>query len=277
MNCFLSTPVSILPCKASLPPLDSLLPHKRKMAGFRMGGSSPLINLAATRLPSDIPSHSPSRAADSLRHLVKGLRQNYILLRWNQDRPVPAVRSHLAIDSLCHTLRSVVAVAKTLPLLHPYLLSIGERPSQDPPLGRSYQAQKSLLKGHLLQNRLLQSPPPLSYHYPPMLILPPFIGLDWFTAGRIYQMHSEKSYMAAHTNWGNLNPTKTGPSCVQEDVTFAYAILACPTKARQRARYPLGGSSIGPESPLCTDKTSIVGLASYIWATYTGHPPLLFD
>jgi len=35
-NCFYSMPVSILSCKACLPPLDSLLPHKRKMAASRI-------------------------------------------------------------------------------------------------------------------------------------------------------------------------------------------------------------------------------------------------
>ena len=82
-NSFLSTPVSVLPCEACLPPLDSLLPHKRKMAAFRMACSSPLINPAAARLPPTFPAHSNTRAGDSLRHLLRRLRQNYIPLRWD--------------------------------------------------------------------------------------------------------------------------------------------------------------------------------------------------
>jgi len=57
-NCFYSTPMSILPCKACLHSLDSLLPHKRKMAAFRMTFSFPLINPAAARMPATFPGHS---------------------------------------------------------------------------------------------------------------------------------------------------------------------------------------------------------------------------
>ena len=74
-HCFLPTRVSVLPCEACLPPLDSLLPHKSKMASFHimMACSSPLINLAATRLPPTLLFHSDTRARDSLRYLLRGL------------------------------------------------------------------------------------------------------------------------------------------------------------------------------------------------------------
>ena len=138
----------------------------------------------------------------SLRHLLRGLGQNYIPLRWDQHRPVPAVRSHLPIDPLCYTLQSVVAIPKTLPLLHPHLLPICTRLPPDPPpgTGRSYRALKMFLKGHLLHDWPLQSPPPLSYPYSPTLVPHPFMGLDRFTAGRIHQMGSGKSYLKAHPN-----------------------------------------------------------------------------
>ena len=93
-------------------------------------------------------------------HLLRGLRENYIPLLWDQHRLVPTVCSHFPIDTLYYTLRPVVAIAKTLPLLHPHLLPIGARPPPDPPRGRSYQALKTFLKGHLLQDWSLQSPPP---------------------------------------------------------------------------------------------------------------------
>ena len=199
-NCFLSTPVSVLACEACLQPLDSLLPCEYKMASFRMACSSPLINLAVAKLPATFPSPSDTRARDWLRHLLRGLRQNYIPLRWDQQRPVPAVRFHLPINALYYTLRPVVAIAKTLPLLHPHLLPIGARLPPDPPLGRSYRALKILLKGYLLQDWSLQSPPPLLYPYSPTLVPHPFMGLDRFTAGRIHQMRSGKSYLKAHPN-----------------------------------------------------------------------------
>ena len=42
-NCFLSTPPSVLHCQACLPPLDSLLPHKPKMAAFAWPAPSPSL------------------------------------------------------------------------------------------------------------------------------------------------------------------------------------------------------------------------------------------
>ena len=144
------------------------------------------------------------------------------------------VHSHLPSNSLCYTLRSVVAIAKTLPLVYPHLLPVGERPQPDPPPGRSYWALKILLNRHLLQDWLLQSPPPLSCPYLPILIPHPFIGLDWFSARRIHQMRSGKSYLKAHPNWGILDPDKSCPLCLQGEETFTYAILSCLNKASQR-------------------------------------------
>ena len=140
--------------------------------------SSHFLNPATARLPPSFPSHSDNRAGDSLRHLLRGLMQNYIPLQLDRYRLVPAVRSHLPIDALDHTLRPMVAVAKTLPLLHPNHLLIGTRPPPDPPPGRYYRALKMLLKGHLLQDWSLQSPPPLSYPYSPTLVPYLFMGLS---------------------------------------------------------------------------------------------------
>ena len=245
------------------------------MAAFRMACWFPFINPADARLPPAFPSHSDTRAKDSLRHLLRGLREGYIPPRWDQHRPVPAVHSHLPIDALCYTLRPLVAIAKTLPLLHPQLLLIGTRPPPDPPPGRSYRALKTLLKGHLLQDWSLQSPPPLSYPYSPTLVPHSLIGLDRFIAGRIHQMRSRKSYLKAHPNWGILDPDKTCPSCLPEDETFAHAILSCPVKAQQRSRHLPDVVSVGPESDVLTSKDLTIGLVSYIQATGTGLPYLM--
>ena len=58
-----------------------------------------------------------------------------------------------------------MAVAKRLALLYSHLLLISEIHMPDPPPGRSYQALKSLLKRHLLQDWFIKSPMPLSYSY----------------------------------------------------------------------------------------------------------------
>ena len=88
-------------------------------------------------------------------------------------------------------------------------------------------------------------------------------------------MRSWKSYLKAHPNWGTVDPDKTCPSCLQEDETFAHAILSCPEKVLQRSRHLPYVVSVGPESDVRTSKDLKMGLASYIRATSTGFPHLM--
>ena len=272
-NCFRSTPVTILSCEACLPPLDCYLPHKRRMAALRMVCSSPHINPATARISSSFPLHSAHRAEDSLAHLLRGVRQNYIPLKWNQDKPVPAVRSHLPIDDLCHSLCPLARVVCSFPLIHPHLLPITVNPPGDPPPGRSYAAIKAILKDSLLREWQLQSPPPVSYRFRPTLTPHPFMGLDRFTAGRIHQMRAGKSYLAAHPNWGDTDPILTCPWCEEAPETFAHAVLHCSAKSDARARHLPGVRSVSPASPLWQDRDLVLGLAQYIRSTGTAFPP----
>src|SRR5205807_3094755 len=80
-NCFSSTPVTILPCEVCLPPLQSLLPHKRKMAALRLACSCPSMNPAAARLPPSFPIQGPREIREAARHPLKGLRNNYTPLK----------------------------------------------------------------------------------------------------------------------------------------------------------------------------------------------------
>ena len=169
----------------------------------------------------------------------------------------------------------MVSIAKTLPLLHPDLLPLGARPPPDPPPGRSYRALKTLLTGHLLQDWSLQSPPPRSYPYPSTLVPHLFMRLDRFTAGRIHQMHSGKSYLKTHPYWEVLDPDKSCLSCLQEDETFAHSILSCPKKAKQRSHHLPCVVSVGPKSEVWTSKNLTVGVANYIRATCTSFPQLM--
>jgi len=41
----------------------------------------------------------------------------------------------------------------------------------------------------------------------------PFMGLGKFVAGRIHQMRSAKSYLAAHRSWSDESPDPTCPRC----------------------------------------------------------------
>src|SRR5207302_6546020 len=63
-NCFSSTMVTVLPCEACLPPLQSLLPHKRKMAALRLACSCPSMNPAAARLPPSFPNQASRRTQE---------------------------------------------------------------------------------------------------------------------------------------------------------------------------------------------------------------------
>jgi len=131
-NCFYSTPVSILPCKACLPPLESLLPHKRKLTAFKMACLSPLIKPAA-KMPAAFPANSQKWATESLCPPLVRLKENYLPLRWYQHRPVPAVQFHLPIDAMCYSLCPVVAWPKpyqssmhtSSPSIQDLLLTVG--------------------------------------------------------------------------------------------------------------------------------------------------------
>ena len=272
-NCFTSTPVPILACEACLPPLLSLLPHRRRMAALRMACAPPEINPASARLPPTFPSLSHFRAMDSCRILTVGLKNNYIPLKWNQPRPNPAVRSHLPIDALAHLLTPLVLKTTFFPLVNTHLM-----PELPPPSGdgvRSYHALKGDSRDILLAHWSLQAPPPLSYPYKPSFKPHAFMGLNRFIAGRIHQMRSGKSYLAAQPSWSDDRPPLC-PYCELEEETFEHAILTCPPKTNARQLHLSGVDSIGPGAPLWKSKDLIAGLASYIYATSTNYPPDMF-
>ena len=72
----------------------------------------------------------------------------------------------------------------------------------------------------------------LSYYTYPLRLSPhPFMGLEKFMAGRIYQMRSQKSYLAVHPSWFNADDSPLCPLCGDEPETFSHAILHCSVKA----------------------------------------------
>src|SRR5207237_4567793 len=76
-NCFSSTIVTVLPCEACLPPLQPLLPHKRKMAALRVACSCRSMNPAAARLPPSFPIRGPREIREAARRPLRGLRNDY--------------------------------------------------------------------------------------------------------------------------------------------------------------------------------------------------------
>src|SRR5437879_9879748 len=127
-NCFSSTPVPILACEACLPPLFSLLPHRRRMAALRLACTPSEINPAASRLPPSFPSTSSHRAPDSNRYLTVGLKGNNIPLRWNPARPKLAVHSTLPIDGIVHLLTPLSHGTSFFPMINLPLLPAPPHP-----------------------------------------------------------------------------------------------------------------------------------------------------
>ena len=182
-NCFSSTPVPILPYEACMPPLFSLLPHRRWMATLRLTCAPPEINPAASRLPTAFPSTSSHRAPDSNRYLTVGLKGNYIPLRWNQPRPKPAVRSHLPIDSIVSLLTPLSHRTSCFPITNLHRL-----PDLAPPFApgtKSYSSLKRESRSLLMDHWTLQAPPPLYYLFKPTTVPHAFMGLDRFSVGRV--------------------------------------------------------------------------------------------
>ena len=269
-NCFSSTPVPILACEACLPPLFSLLPHRRRMAALRLACAPPAINPAASRLPPAFSSTSSHRAPDSNRYLTVGLKGNYIPLRWNQARPKPAVRSHLPIDGIVNLLTPLSSGTSFFPMVNLHLLP--DLPPTVAPGTKSYSSLKREARTLLMDHWTLQAPPPLYYLYKPTTAPHAFMGLDRFSAGRIHQMRAGKSYLAAHPSWSDDRDPQC-PSCEAEDETFHHAILSCRSKSEARRLHLSGVGSIAHDSPLWADTKSLIGLAAYIRATHTNYPP----
>ena len=116
-------------------------------------------------------------------------------------------------------------------------------------------------------------PGPAYYPYPPATRPHPFMGLGKFVAGRIYQMRSGRSYLAAHTSWENPVPDPACPCYLNAPQKFEHAILTCPSTAQQRSRLLQGVSDLGPQAPVWTDQQLLIDLAEFIHVTSTGFPP----
>jgi len=99
------------------------------------------------------------------------------------------------------------------------------------------------------------------------------MGLGKFVAGRIHQMRSGKSYLAAHPSWGDPDAEKSCLLCSEAPQTFEHAILSCPSSARQRSRLLQGISDLAPEAPIWSDQQLLIALAEFIRTTATGFPP----
>jgi len=116
--------------------------------------------------------------------------------------------------------------------------------------------------------------PPL-YPYSACLTPDAFTGLPRFICGRIHQMRSGASYLAAHVSWRSRDSSTLCPFCEEGDESFQHAILHCPAKAHPRLTHLSGVDDIGPDGPLWLSVPLLRGLAEYLYATRTGFSPTM--
>jgi len=217
-----------------------------------------------------VPTWEQGRSADDHRFLLRGSSKAVHLT----SSLGPAVNSakQLALDSFCHEVSDLIEEISILPLASTDLVAL--------PLSRvpsvTYQALRTPLIQSLLADWLDISPPVPSY-YPYGACLTPhaFTGLPRFICGRIHQMRSGASYLAAHISWRNRDSSTLCPFCEEDDESFQHAILHCPTKAHPRLTHLSGVDDIGPDGPLWLSVPLLRGLAEYLYATRTGFPPAM--
>ena len=102
------------------------------------------------------------------------------------------------------------------------------------------------------------------------------MGLDKFSAGRLHQRRSAKSYLCAHASWDNDTPT-TCPRCLSAPETFEHAILRCSANAHARSRHLQGVLDIGPDAPVSSSPALLGAVSHFIKSTATAFPLGMFS
>jgi len=120
------------------------------------------------------------------------------------------------------------------------------------------------------------APDPARYPFRPSLRPHPFMGLDKFSAGRLHQMRSGKSYLRAHPAWDSDGPT-TCPRCQSAPETFEHAIHHCSAKEPARSRHLQAVLDVSPDAPVWLSAALLDALACFIKATATAFPPGMFS
>src|SRR5205807_250785 len=149
--------VTILPWEVCLPPLQSLLPDRRKMAALRLACSCPSMNPAAARLPPSFPIQGSREIREGTRRPLRGLRNNYTPLKWDQYRQAKSPRRHPPIDAICHSILSIATSTGTFPVASPHLLP--EYVPHESADSTNYTALKARVRSQLLLDWKLLCPP----------------------------------------------------------------------------------------------------------------------
>jgi len=120
------------------------------------------------------------------------------------------------------------------------------------------------------------APGPTRYPYRLSLKPHPFMGLDKFSAGRLRQMRSGKSYLRAHPSRDRDVPI-TCPSCCSAPETFEHAILHCSAREPARTRHLQGVLDVGADAPVWSSLALLGALSRYVKSTATAFPPAIFS
>ena len=122
----------------------------------------------------------------------------------------PPVRTHLPVDTLAHLTLPLLEGLSYAPLINSTLLPDLPALPSDEIMTNAYRALKRRAQS-LMMEHWRSLPLPDYYPYPLHLSPYPFMGLGKFMAGRIHQMRSQKSYLAAHPSWFNPHDSSLCP------------------------------------------------------------------
>jgi len=211
-NCFYTTPRGALYREASLPPISSICKHRRWSATLRLVWAPLKLNPATTGIREFVPTWNQGRPADNHRFLLQGSSKAIHVTSWLRSAVISA--KHLPVDSLCHEVSDLIAEVPILMLASTDLVSL--------PLLRepsiTYQALRTPLIQSLLTHWLDIGPPvPGSYPYSACLTPHAFTGLLRFICGRINQMRTGASPLAANISWRNRDSSTLCPFCEEDD------------------------------------------------------------
>ena len=242
------------------------------MAALRLISFPTSINPASARLCRSFPTLLKARAPDSHRALCTRLDPDVMPLNWKTQLRSPPVRTHLPLDALAHLTLPLLEGLCFAPMINSTLLPDLPALPSDEIMTNVYRALKRRAQT-LMMEHWHSLPLPDNYHYPLHLSPHPFMGLGKFMPGHIYQMRSQKSYLAAHPSWFNAHDSTLCPLSGDEPETFSHAILRCPAKASGRARHLQVVSSVEQDAPLWSSSFLLLSLAAFIKATGTAFPP----
>jgi len=138
---------------------------------------------------------------------------------------------------------------------------------------KTYQALQTRARNMLIQHWITDNPAPPYHEYLPSLYPHPFLGLGKFVAGRIHQMRSVKSYLAAHPSWSEEDPDPTCPRCGTGPESFQHGVRTYPARKRVSDLLLKNGSSLAHNATTWSDPLLIRALGEYIIDTKTAFPP----